>query len=85
MKRLINVRAKDAPEGELVLNEIHPAHPTHKAIVMGGDVVRVGRSPAVAAMLEVGTLIDVDEEEQTKPAQPAPKAKPAGKDKDNHG
>lgn len=81
MKRLLNVRAKDAPEGALVLHEIHPLHPTHTARIMGGDVVKVGRSPAVEAMLEVGTLVDVDEENE-KPAQPAPKAKPAGKDKE---
>lgn len=79
MKRLLNVRAKDAPEGALVLHEIHPLHPTHTARIMGGDVVRVGRSPAVEAMLETGILIDVDEENE-KPA-PAQKAQPAGKDK----
>jgi hypothetical protein len=81
MKRLLNVRASKAPEGELVLHEIHPLHPTHTARIMGGDVVKVGRSPAVEAMLETGILIDVDEENE-KPAQLAKPAKTAGKDKD---
>lgn len=70
MKRLLNVRAKAAAEGELVLHEIHPLHPTHTARIMGGDVVKVGRSPAVEAMLKAGMLIDVDEE----PDKPAPAA-----------
>jgi hypothetical protein len=76
MKRILTVRAKHAAEGEMVLNETHPAHPTHHIVIMGGEETRVGRSPAVEALLKTGALVDVDEI-----VKPAEATKPAGKDK----
>lgn len=69
---IIRVRVAEPESGRVALWERHPAHPGGEVWLAGAGVYDVAATPAVAARLRNGTLVQVEA------AAPAPEPKGTG-------